>query len=106
MFMLFPLLLTCICFAESVWGRYFENNKVEGTINTDLARLYPEEHGSFFQSKTCQAILKRVLLVWALIHPQYGYQQGTMKNDYSHKILYDGSPCSSHNLLFVDSRNA
>jgi hypothetical protein len=70
-----------MCFTESVWGRYFENSKVEGTINTDLARLYPEEHGSFFQSKTCQAILKRVLLVWALIHPQYGYQQGTMKND-------------------------
>ena len=75
-FLPFPVIF--ICFAESVWGRYFENNKVEGTINTDLARLYPEEHGSFFQSKTCQAILKRVLLVWALIHPQYGYRQGTM----------------------------
>ena len=75
-FLPFPVMF--ICFAESVWGRYFENNKVEGTINTDLARLYPEEHGSFFQSKTCQAFLKRVLLVWALIHPQYGYRQGTM----------------------------
>ena len=60
---------------DSTWGRYFRNAELERIIQNDLARLYPE-HENFFQSSTCQAMLRRILLVWALIHPQYGYRQG------------------------------
>lgn len=60
---------------DSVWGRYFRNAELERIIESDLTRLYPE-HGSFFQSVVCQAMLRRILLVWSLIYPQYGYRQG------------------------------
>eukprot|EP00250_Pteridium_aquilinum_P011713 c20257_g1_i1 orf=703-1182(+) len=60
---------------DSIWGRYFRNAELERIIESDLTRLYPE-HGIFFQSRVCQAMLRRILLVWALIHPQYGYRQG------------------------------
>eukprot|EP00249_Psilotum_nudum_P020853 c27876_g1_i1 orf=424-3201(-) len=60
---------------ESIWGRYFHNAELEITIDKDLTRLY-QEHGSFFQSPTCQAMLRRILLVWSLIHPHYSYRQG------------------------------
>lgn len=60
---------------DSIWGRYFRNTELEKIIESDLTRLYPE-HGSFFQSYGCQAMLRRILLVWALVHPEYGYRQG------------------------------
>ncbi|CAK9217750.1 unnamed protein product, partial [Sphagnum troendelagicum] len=60
---------------ESVWGQYFRNTELERTIDKDLMRLYPE-NGSFFQSPGCQAILRRILLVWSLIHPESSYRQG------------------------------
>ncbi|CAM6044112.1 unnamed protein product [Sphagnum compactum] len=60
---------------ESVWGRYFRNAELEGIIDKDLMRLYPD-NGSFFQSPGCQAILRRILLVWSLIHPESSYWQG------------------------------
>lgn len=59
---------------ESVWGQYFRNTELERTIDKDLMRLYPE-NGSFFQSPGCQAILRRILLVWSLIHPESSYRQ-------------------------------
>ncbi|KAL3686209.1 hypothetical protein R1sor_004231 [Riccia sorocarpa] len=60
---------------ESVWGRYFRNAELEKTIDKDLTRLYPE-HGVFFQSTPCQQMMRRILLVWSLIHPQFSYRQG------------------------------
>ncbi|KAJ7558864.1 hypothetical protein O6H91_04G059300 [Diphasiastrum complanatum] len=60
---------------DSVWGRFFRNVELERTIDKDLARLYPE-HGSYFQGQSCQSMLRRVLLVWSLIHPQCSYRQG------------------------------
>ncbi|MCO5587217.1 hypothetical protein L7F22_041164 [Adiantum nelumboides] len=60
---------------DSIWGRYFKNAELEKIIESDLTRLYPE-HGVFFQSYGCQAMLRRILLVWVLVHPQYGYRQG------------------------------
>ncbi|CAM6093523.1 unnamed protein product [Calypogeia fissa] len=60
---------------ESVWGRYFRNAELEKTIDIDLTRLYPEQ-GMFFQSAPCQAMMRRILLVWSLIHPQFSYRQG------------------------------
>eukprot|EP00250_Pteridium_aquilinum_P008807 c18221_g2_i1 orf=591-3143(-) len=60
---------------DSVWGHYFKNTELEKSIENDLTRLYPE-HGSFFQGLACQSMLRRILLVWALSHSQYGYRQG------------------------------
>ncbi|KAH9308542.1 hypothetical protein KI387_036453, partial [Taxus chinensis] len=60
---------------ESVWGRFFRNAELERTIDNDLSRLYPE-HGSYFQTASCQAILRRILLLRALRYPEYGYRQG------------------------------
>eukprot|EP00252_Welwitschia_mirabilis_P009163 TRINITY_DN2150_c0_g1_i1.p1 TRINITY_DN2150_c0_g1~~TRINITY_DN2150_c0_g1_i1.p1 ORF type:complete len:945 (+),score=198.15 TRINITY_DN2150_c0_g1_i1:205-3039(+) len=60
---------------DSVWGQFFKNAEVERTIENDLSRLYPE-HGGYFQSPRCQAILKRILLLWSLKHPNHGYCQG------------------------------
>ncbi|XP_062229470.1 uncharacterized protein LOC133927169 isoform X2 [Phragmites australis] len=44
-------------------------------LNQDLSRLYPEL-GDFFQTSTCQSMLGRVLLVWSLRYPEFGYRQG------------------------------
>uniref|UniRef100_N1QST2 TBC1 domain family member 5-A-like protein n=2 Tax=Triticinae TaxID=1648030 RepID=N1QST2_AEGTA len=60
---------------ESSWGRFFRGAELEKTVDQDLSRLYPED-GSYFQTPTCQAMLRRILLMWCLQHPQYGYRQG------------------------------
>ncbi|XP_057855974.2 uncharacterized protein LOC131065483 isoform X2 [Cryptomeria japonica] len=60
---------------ESIWGRFFRNAELEKSIDKDLSRLYPE-HGSYFQTPACQAMLRRILLVWSLRHPEYSYRQG------------------------------
>eukprot|EP00252_Welwitschia_mirabilis_P000498 TRINITY_DN10479_c0_g1_i7.p1 TRINITY_DN10479_c0_g1~~TRINITY_DN10479_c0_g1_i7.p1 ORF type:complete len:913 (-),score=204.75 TRINITY_DN10479_c0_g1_i7:364-3102(-) len=60
---------------ESVWGRFFRNAELERTIENDISRLCAV-FGSFFQSPICQAMLRRILLLWSLKHPAHGYQQG------------------------------
>ncbi|XP_073157711.1 uncharacterized protein [Henckelia pumila] len=60
---------------DSMWGRFFKNAELERMIDQDLARLYPER-GSYFQSSECQGMLRRMLLLWCLRHPEYGYRQG------------------------------
>ncbi|CAA7037982.1 unnamed protein product [Microthlaspi erraticum] len=35
-----------------------------------------EEHWSYFQAPGCQGMLRRILLLWCLKHPEYGYRQG------------------------------
>eukprot|EP01018_Ginkgo_biloba_P026470 Gb_24603 [translate_table: standard] len=60
---------------ESVWGRFFRNAELERTIDNDLSRLYPE-HGSYFQTPACQAMLRRILLLRSLRHPEHSYRQG------------------------------
>ncbi|KAF2317204.1 hypothetical protein GH714_016631 [Hevea brasiliensis] len=60
---------------DSTWGRFFRNAELEKTVDTDLSRLYPE-HGNYFQSPGCQGMLRRILLLWCLRHPEYGYRQG------------------------------
>ncbi|MQL79663.1 hypothetical protein Taro_012106 [Colocasia esculenta] len=60
---------------DSMWGRFFQNAELERVVDQDLSRLYPEE-GSYFQTPTCQALLRRILLLWCLRHPEYGYRQG------------------------------
>lgn len=61
--------------AESTWGKYFRNAELEKMLNQDLSRLYPEL-GDFFQTSTCQSMLGRILLVWSLRYPEFGYRQG------------------------------
>ncbi|KAL8158745.1 hypothetical protein V2J09_000282 [Rumex salicifolius] len=60
---------------DSMWGRFFRNAELEKMLDQDLSRLYPE-HGSYFQTLGCQSILRRILLLWCLRHPEYGYGQG------------------------------
>nr|ADB08056.1 microtubule-associated protein [Nicotiana benthamiana] len=60
---------------DSMWGRFFRNAELEKMVDQDLSRLYPE-HGSYFQTPGCQAMLRRILLLWSLRHPEYGYRQG------------------------------
>ncbi|KAL6603703.1 hypothetical protein ACP70R_044064 [Stipagrostis hirtigluma subsp. patula] len=60
---------------ESTWGQFFRNAELEKMLNQDLSRLYPEL-GDFFQTSTCQAMLGRILLVWSLRYPEFGYRQG------------------------------
>ncbi|XP_058113579.1 uncharacterized protein LOC131256645 [Magnolia sinica] len=60
---------------DSMWGRFFRNAELEKMVDQDLSRLYPE-HGSYFQASICQAMLRRILLLWCLRHPEYGYRQG------------------------------
>ncbi|GAV81470.1 RabGAP-TBC domain-containing protein [Cephalotus follicularis] len=60
---------------DSSWGRFFRNAELEKMVDQDLSRLYPE-HGSFFQTPGCQGMLRRILLLWCLRHPEFGYRQG------------------------------
>ncbi|KAA8535783.1 hypothetical protein F0562_030783 [Nyssa sinensis] len=60
---------------DSMWGRFFQNAELERMVDQDLSRLYPE-HGSYFQTPGCQGMLRRILLLWCLRHPEYGYSQG------------------------------
>ncbi|OMP05973.1 hypothetical protein COLO4_08418 [Corchorus olitorius] len=60
---------------DSTWGRFFRNAELEKMVDQDLSRLYPE-HGSYFQTPGCQGMLRRILLLWCLRHPDCGYRQG------------------------------
>ncbi|KAI3701728.1 hypothetical protein L6452_27022 [Arctium lappa] len=60
---------------DSMWGRFFQKAELEKMVDQDLSRLYPE-HGSYFQTPGCQAMLRRILLLWCIRHPNYGYRQG------------------------------
>lgn len=60
---------------DSSWGRFFRNAELEKMVDQDLLRLYPED-GSYFQTPGCQGMLRRILLLWCLRHPEYGYRQG------------------------------
>jgi len=60
---------------DSTWGQYFRNAELEKMLNQDLSRLYPEL-GDFFQTSACQSMLGRILLVWSLRYPEFGYRQG------------------------------
>ncbi|KFK40292.1 hypothetical protein AALP_AA3G356100 [Arabis alpina] len=60
---------------NSTWGQYFRNAELEKTLDQDLSRLYPE-HWCYFQASGCQGMLRRILLLWCLKHPEYGYRQG------------------------------
>ncbi|XP_010913746.2 uncharacterized protein [Elaeis guineensis] len=60
---------------DSKWGRFFRNAELEKMLDQDLSRLYPE-HGSYFQTAACQLMLRQILLLWCLKHPEYGYRKG------------------------------
>ncbi|KAK7411987.1 hypothetical protein VNO78_03432 [Psophocarpus tetragonolobus] len=60
---------------DSTWSRFFRNAELERMVDQDLSRLYPE-HGSYFQTPGCQSLLRRILLLWCLRHPECGYRQG------------------------------
>lgn len=71
----FPQIVVILFHVDSMWGRFFRNAELERMVDQDLTRLYPER-GSYFQTSGCQGILRRILLLWCLSHPEYGYRQG------------------------------
>ncbi|GMJ15602.1 hypothetical protein like AT4G29950 [Hibiscus trionum] len=60
---------------DSTWSQFFRNAELEKMVNQDLSRLYPE-HESYFHTPGCQGMLRRILLLWCLRHPECGYRQG------------------------------
>ncbi|TYG59345.1 hypothetical protein ES288_D08G295000v1 [Gossypium darwinii] len=60
---------------DSTWSQYFRNAELEKMVNQDLSRLY-REHESYFHTPGCQGMLRRILLLWCLRHPDCGYRQG------------------------------
>ncbi|WOL06488.1 TBC1 domain family member protein [Canna indica] len=60
---------------DSTWGRFFSYAELAKMVDQDLCRLYPE-HSSYFHTPKCQAMLRRLLSLWCLQHPDYGYRQG------------------------------
>ncbi|XP_047321234.1 uncharacterized protein LOC124925310 [Impatiens glandulifera] len=60
---------------DSMWGRFFKNAELERILDQDLSRLYPEQ-ANYFQTAGCQSMLRRILLLWCLRHPECGYRQG------------------------------
>ncbi|KAK1417088.1 hypothetical protein QVD17_26210 [Tagetes erecta] len=60
---------------DSTWRRFFHKAELEKMVDQDLQRLYPE-HGNYFQTTGCQGVLRRILLLWCIRHPNYGYRQG------------------------------
>ncbi|KAE8676629.1 Ypt/Rab-GAP domain of gyp1p superfamily protein isoform 3 [Hibiscus syriacus] len=60
---------------DSTWSRFFRNAEMEKMVNQDLSRLYPE-HESYFLTPGCQGMLRRILLLWCLRHPECSYRQG------------------------------
>ncbi|KAK8328944.1 hypothetical protein V6Z11_A11G285700, partial [Gossypium hirsutum] len=71
---------------DSTWSQYFRNAELEKMVNQDLSRLYPE-HESYFHTPGCQGMLRRILLLWCLRHPDCGYRQGIFLN-YSACMCY------------------
>ncbi|CAL9196053.1 unnamed protein product [Musa hybrid cultivar] len=59
---------------DSTWSRFFKNVELEKLIDQDLSQLH-RAHGSYFQTPTCQTMLRRMLLLWCLRHPEYGYRR-------------------------------
>lgn len=59
---------------DSTWGRFFRNAELEKMVDQDLLLLYPE-HDSYFQTPPCQAMMRRILLLWCFGHSDYGYGQ-------------------------------
>ncbi|KAD2394161.1 hypothetical protein R6Q59_013185 [Mikania micrantha] len=60
---------------DSMWGQFFHKAELERMVDQDLSRLYPE-HGSYFQAPEFQGVLRRILLLWCIKYPNYGYRQG------------------------------
>ncbi|KAG0479935.1 hypothetical protein HPP92_010553 [Vanilla planifolia] len=60
---------------ESPWGRFFRSAELEKMVDQDLTRLYLEDE-SYFQTPACLAMLRRILILWCLRHPECGYRQG------------------------------
>ncbi|KAL2533424.1 Ypt/Rab-GAP domain of gyp1p superfamily protein [Abeliophyllum distichum] len=85
---------------DSMWGRFFKNAELERMVDQDLTRLYPEP-GSYFQTPGCQGILRRILLLWCLRHPEYGYRQEVRKVYEDHFIdKFDGFSFHENDLTY------
>ncbi|KAK4757802.1 hypothetical protein SAY87_019103 [Trapa incisa] len=90
---------------ESTWSRFFRNAELEKMVDQDLTRLYPE-HGSYFQASGCQGILRRVLLLWCLRHPEFGYKQVRKLYEDHFTDKFDDLSLSENDLYHFDVRRS
>lgn len=59
---------------KNPWSQYFETSELEKVIHQDLIRLYPEH--PFFNQKTIQEMMLRILLIWSRENTDTSYRQG------------------------------
>ncbi|KAL8128613.1 hypothetical protein V2J09_017768 [Rumex salicifolius] len=60
---------------DSIWGRFFRNAELEKLLDQVLSRLYLNMVATS-RHLDAQNVLRRILLLWCLRHPKYGYRQG------------------------------
>ncbi|XP_047309863.1 TBC1 domain family member 5 homolog A-like [Impatiens glandulifera] len=70
---------SAVLLADSKWGQFFQTAELERTLDQDLSCLCNEEQTSYFQTAGCQSLLRRILLLWCLEHPECGYRQGMLE---------------------------
>lgn len=78
-FWILHFILSDLLPTDSTWGRFFSYAELGRMVDQDLSRLNPE-HSGYFHTPTCQAMLRRILLLWCLQHPEHGYRQGQYMN--------------------------
>eukprot|EP01116_Phalansterium_solitarium_P022128 TRINITY_DN7193_c0_g1_i1.p1 TRINITY_DN7193_c0_g1~~TRINITY_DN7193_c0_g1_i1.p1 ORF type:complete len:614 (+),score=159.05 TRINITY_DN7193_c0_g1_i1:232-2073(+) len=59
---------------ENPWNKFFQRAELEKEINQDIERTYPESE--FFQQKSIQELMLRILFIYARQNPKLSYKQG------------------------------
>jgi TBC1 domain family protein 5 len=59
---------------DSPFNKFFASSALREQLDQDLARLNPGD--AFFERPDVQAVMHRILFVWASCHPQISYRQG------------------------------
>jgi hypothetical protein len=57
----------------SPWNKYFQDNELRRTIETDVLRTFPEVH--FFREESVRSMMKDILFCYAKDNPDNGYKQ-------------------------------
>lgn len=61
-------------YGSSLWSQWFEHGGLLELIRVDIHRTYQEN--DFFTKIHTQKMMERILLIWAIEHPQCSYRQG------------------------------
>lgn len=63
---------------DSRWGQFFQTAELKRTLDQDLS-LCKDEQGCYLQTAGRQRMLRRILFLWSLEHPECGYKQGMLE---------------------------